>query len=181
MAGALNGDLVLIRHGQTQCTRAGRFCGAHDGRLTEAGRLMAEHAARHPALAGVDMLLSSPSRRAAVCAEAVARYTDVAVTLDDRLRELSFGEWEDRLPAEVDDAAYRRWAADPALFAPPGGESGLAVLVRSVDAVREALERAAHVAVVTHKAPVRLILAFFLGLPPSRYRDLIRIPVGSVS
>lgn len=34
---------------------------------------------------------------------------------------------------------------------------------------------------VTHKTPVRLVLAFFLGLPPARYRDLSNVAVGSLS
>jgi probable phosphoglycerate mutase len=113
---------------------------------------------------------------------------------------LSFGEWEDRLPTEVDPAALRRWELDPALYSPPGGETGLEVLARAVAAVRDAAGMAAEaaaqttaqttaarrrspgtVAVVAHKAPIRLVLSFFLGLPPSRYRDIANVAVGSIS
>jgi broad specificity phosphatase PhoE len=37
------------------------------------------------------------------------------------------------------------------------------------------------VAVVTPKAPIRLVLSFFLGLPPSRYREIGNVAVGSIS
>jgi probable phosphoglycerate mutase len=175
------GDLFLIRHGQTPCTVDGRFCGTHDGVLTPIGLRMAERLAGHPALGGVDLLLSSPSNRAVATAELIGESAGVPVKVDDRLRETSFGDWEDRLPAEVDRAAHDRWTHDPALFAPPGGEPGLTVLARSVAAVRDALDTADRVAVVTHKAPVRLVLSYFLGLPPARYRDIGNVSVGSLS
>jgi broad specificity phosphatase PhoE len=178
----LNSRVVLIRHGQTACTRQGRFCGDHDGELTRTGRQMARRTAEHPALAGVTRVVASPARRALGSAEALAAGLGLPVAVDDRLRELSFGEWEDRLPSELGDLhPLGRWQQDPALFAPPGGESGLQVLARAVAAVRDAAERDRVVAIVTHKAPIRLVLAFFLGFPPSRYREIGNIGVGSVT
>ncbi|MGK4580977.1 histidine phosphatase family protein [Kitasatospora sp. HPMI-4] len=178
----LRGRVVLIRHGQTRCTVQGRFCGAHEGELTEVGREMAGLAALHPALDGIGAVVSSPSTRAVHTAEAIAAARGLPVLLDERLRELSFGEWEDRLPGDLEDRqALERWESDPALFTPPGGESGLEVAARAVAAVRDAALAAPAVAVVTHKAPVRLVLSFFLGLPPSRYREIGNVAVGSVS
>ena len=177
----LASDVLLIRHGQTNCTIEGRFCGVHEGDLTEVGRQMARRLGRHPALDGVGTVLSSPARRAFQTAEAIAGRLGVAVAVDERLRELSFGQWEDRLPSEVPADLHRRWECDPALFCPPGGETGLEVMARAVAAVRDAALSAPRVAVVTHKAPVRLVLAFFLGLRPSRYREIGPITVGSLS
>jgi broad specificity phosphatase PhoE len=178
----LTGDLVLIRHGQTKCTVEGRFCGAHEGELTPVGADMARFLAAHPALADAERLLSSPARRALDTAGPVAERTGLTVTVDERLRETAFGAWEDLLPADVAATrAHRRWTQDPALFAPTGGESGLTVLGRAVGAVRDALESSDRVIAVTHKAPVRLILGHFLGLPPDRYRDIGTVGVASVS
>jgi broad specificity phosphatase PhoE len=181
-ATGLRGKLVLIRHGQTQCTVEGRFCGMHEGVLTEVGRQMAERVAGHRALDGVGVLLSSPSRRAVDTARAVARARGLSVVVDERLRELSFGEWENLLPGDLTDrAAHARWESDPALFSPPSGETGLQVMARAVAAVRDAMAGGDGVAVVTHKAPVRLVLSFFLGLPISRYREIGNVSVGSLS
>jgi broad specificity phosphatase PhoE len=179
---SLRGDIVLIRHGQTQCSVEGRFCGTHEGELTEVGRRMAECVAGHPALANVSRLVSSPSRRAVDTAAVIGRAQGLAVAIDSRLRELSFGEWENKLPEDLPDhSVYLRWEQDPALFSPPAGETGLQVMARAVAAVRDAALTGRGVAIVTHKAPVRLVLSFFLGLPPSRYRDIDRVSVGSVS
>lgn len=178
----LDSRVVLIRHGQTACTRQGRFCGDHEGELTVIGEEMARRTAEHPALAGVTRLLTSPAGRALRSAEAVSSALGLPLTVDDRLRELSFGEWEDRLPAQVGDLrALRRWQRDPAMYAPPGGESGLQVMARVVAALRDAAESGGAVAVVSHKAPIRLALAFFLGFPPSRYREIGNVAVSSVT
>jgi probable phosphoglycerate mutase len=175
------GEVSLIRHGQTRCTLDGRFCGDHEGELTGVGRDMGEYIAKNPALGSVALVVCSPSRRALLTAETIAEARAARLVVDDRLRELSFGEWEDRLPGDVDRLALRRWERDPALFSPPGGETGLEVMARAVAAVRDAVLTAQPVAVVTHKAPIRLVLSFLLGLPPSRYREMGNIAVGSIS
>lgn len=180
-AEGLHGELVLIRHGQTHCTPQGRFCGSHEGVLTPAGEQMAKLVGGHPALSGVRAVHTSPAARTRATAALVAAQHGVAITADERLRELHFGEWEDLLPADVDQELLRRWEFDPALFSPPGGETGLAVMARAVAAVRDALREGGKIAVVTHKAPVRLVLSFFLGLPPSRYREIGNVSVGSLS
>ncbi|WP_165968504.1 histidine phosphatase family protein [Saccharopolyspora elongata] len=175
------GRLLLIRHAQTQCTVEGRFCGAHDATLTATGETMARHLAGHPALDGIDLVLSSPATRARATAERLTRGTG-KYEVDDRLRELSFGAWESKKPSDLHgDERYESWKRNPALHCPPGGESGLEVAARVVAAVRDALERSREVAVVTHKAPVRLAACFLLGIPLSRYRDLAAAPVGSVT
>jgi probable phosphoglycerate mutase len=181
-AGAGECRLILIRHGQTPCTVDGRFCGSHDSTLTPVGERMAEAIGGHPALRGIDAVVSSPALRARGTARVIAEAHDRPVVVDDRLRELHFGSWESLLPSEVPVPAEReRWERDPAYYSPPGGESGLDVTARAVAAVRDAMHGRSAVAVVTHKAPVRLVLAFFLGIPPSRYRDIAGVTVASVS
>ncbi len=72
-------------------------------------------------------------------------------------------------------AEYAAWDADPLLSAPPGGETGLAVLARSLPAlaqiVRDNPDKT--VAVVSHKATNRLLLCSLLGVDPRLYRARI--------
>ncbi|MFE0424171.1 histidine phosphatase family protein [Streptomyces sp. NPDC058953] len=173
---------MLIRHGQTECTVAGRFCGAHEAELTSVGTEMAAAASTHHALRGIETVVSSPASRARRTAQAVAGAHGADILVEDRLRELRFGAWENLLPHEVPvPLEHQRWERDPAYFSPPGGETGLEVMARTVAAVRDAMHGRTAVAVVTHKAPIRLILAFFLGVAPSRYRDISGVTVGSIS
>ncbi|MFF5565782.1 histidine phosphatase family protein [Streptomyces sp. NPDC012623] len=174
--------LVLIRHGQTPCTATGRFCGTHEAQLTPVGEEMARAAGTHHALHGIETVITSPAARARRTAQAVATAHRTPTVVDDRLRELRFGTWENLLPREVPvPAEHQRWEHNPAYHSPPGGETGLEVMARAVAAVRDATHQHTAVAVVTHKAPIRLILAFFLGIPPARYRDIAGITVASVS
>ena len=70
-------------------------------------------------------------------------------------------------------AAVSAWEADPFTYAPPGAESGVAVLARALPAIREIVT--AHegqtVLVVSHKATIRLVLCSLLGIDARGYRD----------
>ncbi len=68
---------------------------------------------------------------------------------------------------------YAAWEEDPFTFAPEGGESGLSVMARSLPVIRELVRahKGSNVAVVSHKATIRLILASLLGIDARGYRD----------
>ena len=79
---------------------------------------------------------------------------------------------------------HRRWSDDPFTFAPGGGgETGLSVLNRALPALREIVH--AHpdqtIAVVSHKATIRLLAAALLGLDPRRYRDRLALDLAAIS
>jgi probable phosphoglycerate mutase len=68
---------------------------------------------------------------------------------------------------------YAAWEADPFTFAPVGGESGLLVMARALPVIREIVlgHPGQTVAVVSHKATIRLVLASLLGIDARGYRD----------
>ena len=130
--------------------------------------LRVEAAATVPAVAarlaaeGFARAWSSPARRCAVVADALG----LPVRLDARLRELDFGVWEGLAWAAVPRAALDAWAADPLGFAPPGGESGAALLAR-VQAVLADLRAAGEdCVVVSHGGPLKLFGALLRGASP---------------
>ena len=138
---------------------------------------------RLAARGGVDVIVTSPLRRARQTAEEVAAAIGVPVEEDADFRETDFGAWEGltfteaqrRWPDEV-----AAWLADPAA-ARPGGESFAAV----ADRVRAARERlmAAHlrqtVLVVSHVTPIKTLLTEALLAPPAAmYR--MHLDVGSL-
>ena len=128
--------------------------------------------------AGAVQVWASPASRCLVVAEAVARAIGADLLVDPRLQELDFGTWEgiewDSIPRALLDA----WAADPIDFAPPGGESGKALLAR-VRAVHQAMVAARQdCVVVSHGGPLKLLAALIRQEPP----DLLAAapPLGSV-
>jgi probable phosphoglycerate mutase len=68
---------------------------------------------------------------------------------------------------------YTAWQEDPFTFAPEGGESGVMVMARALPVIREIVLRhqGKTVAVVSHKATIRLILSSLLGFDARGYRD----------
>ena len=178
--------LHLVRHGETRQAADGVFCGDLDPPLTETGRAQAERAAQAVQALEPVALYCSPRARARSTAEPIARACSVAMTVEDGLREMAYGAWEGRQEAEVratDPEAYAVWTADPALSAPPGGESGYAIAARAMPVVLRALEhhRSGHVILVSHKATIRIITCALLGISLTRFRSHIACPPASIT
>jgi probable phosphoglycerate mutase len=90
-------------------------------------------------------------------ARIVAGICRVEPIAKDGLREITHGHWEGLTRAEVERRfaeEYAAWEEDPFTFSPEGGESGVAVLARSLPVIREVVTRhpGEHVLVVSHKA-----------------------------
>ncbi|MGB8649005.1 MAG: histidine phosphatase family protein [Anaerolineae bacterium] len=168
--------IYLIRHAETEVTLEDRFAGVRDLPLAPEGREHAEELATRLKGFRIDAVYASPLMRTMETARRVADEHGLTVTPVDALREISHGHWEGMTRAEVEEkypdeyAAYER---DPLDFAPEGGESAGSVIARAAPALLEIVR--AHpdqdVAVVSHKATNRLLISYFLGIDPKRYRD----------
>ncbi|MFT9259007.1 MAG: histidine phosphatase family protein [Acetobacter sp.] len=112
------------------------------------------------------VLYTSPAQRCRDMARFVAHATGMEVRVDPRLAELDFGMWEGRKWQDIDRAALDAWAADPAGFAPPGGESGQALHQRAL-AFWQEIHKAGHNAfVLSHGGPLRILAALAHGREP---------------
>lgn len=175
--------LVLVRHGSTEHSAELRFSGRNGLALDSAG------SAQATALAGrsygeVAAVVSSPMRRAAQTAEAIAGALGLPVTTNDDLAELDFGVFEGLTSAEARERYPVELAAwyGSADVAPPGGES-LAALAHRVRRGRDAVV-AAHpdrtIVVVTHVSPIKTLVRAALDAPfPSLFR--MHLDTASVS
>ncbi|MFO7249864.1 MAG: bifunctional RNase H/acid phosphatase [Actinomycetes bacterium] len=165
--------LLLLRHGETPLSVEKRFSGIGDPMLTPRGLAQAEAAAarlsREPYR--IDVIVSSPLKRALQTAEAVAAATGVQVVVDEGLRETDFGAWEGHTFAEIQRRwpdLLTAWLADPAV-APPGGESFEQAARRVEAAVGRIVARypGRAILVVSHVTPIKTILRLALLAPPA--------------
>lgn len=157
--------LVLIRHCEPAPEARGRCYGALDFGLSDAGRAAAA-AIRVPW--ALDAVVSSPRRRALETAAPLATAHGVDVTVDDRLRELDFGDLEGLTYEECERTRpelYRRWMEAPTTVEFPGGESYALLRRRVLDLVAELRLRGGVVAAVTHGGPIRAVVAASLRIP----------------
>jgi alpha-ribazole phosphatase len=72
------------------------------------------------------------------------------------LLELDFGAWEGQPWSVIEHDELDRWLVDPIAFAPPGGESGAALIARIRD-FHAALDQ--DCVVVSHGGPLKVLHA----------------------
>jgi broad specificity phosphatase PhoE len=151
--------LVLVRHGQTDANARGLLQGRVDLPLSDLGRRQA--AALAAIVPSGARVVASPLRRALETASAFAGSVDV----DERWIELDYGEFDGRPIADVPDATWTAWRADPHLV-PPGGESLVTLGARVRGACEDLLEeaRARDVVVVSHVSPIKAAVGWALGV-----------------
>jgi len=168
--------VYLIRHGATQLSAEDRFAGATNVDLSGEGRWQAGQLAARLADDRITAIYCSPMARTVETARIVAAPHQLEPQMRDGLREIDHGHWEGLRRVDVETqypAEYAAWEADPFTFAPEGGESGLSVLARSLPVVRELTmaHPGENVAIVSHKATIRLIISSLLGFDARGYRD----------
>ncbi len=174
--------IAFVRHGETATNRAGRLLGRADPELTEKGRSQAAAVASALAAGPTPLaVVTSPLQRAVETATAIADRFGLDIERDERLIEMDYGEWDERGFDEVPEDDLRRWRADPT-FAPPGGESLVAVQERTAECAAELLERAGDglVIAVSHVSPIKAAVAWVLRTGPEiSWR--MRLDLGSIT
>ncbi len=178
--------LYLIRHGETNLSAEDRFSGGTDVDLSDEGRWQINCLARRLADDKITAFYCSPMRRTIETASIIAGSFNLTPQTREGLREIHHGRWETRSRAEVEKLypeEYAAWQQDPFTFAPEGGESGLMVMARALPVIREIVVKhtGQTVAVVSHKATIRLVLSSLLGIDGRGYRDRLDQSPGSLN
>jgi probable phosphoglycerate mutase len=180
--------VYVFRHGETVWNAEKRAQGVLDSPLTEAGReqarAMGRALARELRAAGhapADVIVrSSPLGRVretlALAAEE-AGLTHHEESFDDRLREMSWGDWdgltgpeiEARWPGAMAARRLDRWT-----YEPPGGENYIMAVARAQAALDDiaALAMERPVAVFAHGAIGRVLRGLFLRAAEAEILDM---------
>ena len=179
------GELILLRHGETEWSASGRHTGRTDIPLTARGEAAA--AVLAPALASrqISAVFTSPAGRAVRTAELAGLR---APKIDPDLQEWDYGGYEGRTTAQIqaDRPGWYLWrdGVIPGHASHPGetiaqvGARADAVLAR----VRPLLasDDGADVALVAHGHLLRVLTARWLELEPAGGR-LFRLDTGTIS
>jgi broad specificity phosphatase PhoE len=173
------GELVVLRHGQTEWSKSGQHTGVTDLPLLPEGEEQARElrgafAGRHFAAVWV-----SPRQRARRTAE-LAGLQPTAVV--DDLVEMDYGGYEGRTTAEISADLGQEWSVwrDPVVPGQTPGETLEQVAAR-VDRVLAAAApylAEGDVALVAHGHVLRVLTARYLKLPPE-CGALFALPAGS--
>lgn len=158
--------MLLIRHGEAEGNREGRLIGQTDAPLSEFGRSQADAVAARLASLPISRIISSDLPRAIQTAQPLATHLQAQVEVEPRLREISNGAWEGRMPDDVEahwPDLWRRYRAGEDVVR-PDGESWADVGRRAVAAISE-LSNDRLIAVFTHGGPIIQILRWAVDIP----------------
>ncbi len=166
--------LLLVRHGETDWNREGRFQGQIDIPLNERGLAQAEAAREFLAAVPIERAWSSvmarPRRTAEVILEA---HPGVELNTTEGLVEIGHGLWEGRLEQEIAaqwPELLADWKAAPHTVQMPEGETIHDVWDRSLASwlsIAHSLRDGETGLVVAHDAVNKTILCDLLGLAPA--------------
>jgi alpha-ribazole phosphatase len=154
--------LILVRHPKPLC-EPGLCYGRLD--LECEPDALETAALRLSGLAEGCRIVSSPARRARDLAERLG--PDIAI--DERLRELHFGEWEGRFWRDLGRAAVDAWLDGLPDAAPPGGEAPSTMAARCAAWLASLDRSGPPVLAVTHAGPIRVLRALAGGEPLLAY------------
>ena len=166
--------IYLVRHGQTEMNLQGRIQGQGDAPLTDEGRVLAANTGQKLAEKIGDeasIILTSPLGRAAQTAKIIAdkMLGKTRVVEDERLAEVSLGDWDGLTIAEIDE----RWpgirSSVPSgewLFIAPSGEGFDVFRDRNAAFLGElpTLD-ASHKIIVTHGISSRVLRGLHSDMP----------------
>ncbi|TSC79954.1 MAG: isoleucyl-tRNA synthetase [Candidatus Peregrinibacteria bacterium Gr01-1014_25] len=170
--------LTAVRHGESEGNVKPVYQGIPPGTdLTKRGREQAqatgERLSRDPR--PVRIVYCSPLARTRQTAQAIADATGAEVIVDERLREVGFGEYEGKTVDFSDLALVRARRAHKletgqpeSIYHFPGMETWDDVQKRVSDFLRDVLprHRSEHIVVVTHADPLQNFRWFFTGEDP---------------
>jgi alpha-ribazole phosphatase len=163
--------LLLLRHAAIESGHAHRLIGATDVGLAPMAPGHADALAARIKGYGPQHCFLSPKLRCRLTAEALG--LSLPTEVDDNLREIDFGRWENRTIDEIgasDGELLSRWADFDRDFAFPEGESIGGFWDRVCGVARRICEHEADtVLAVTHGGVIRSIICLLLGLEPRHY------------
>jgi len=153
-------EIVLIRHGETEWSAAGRHTGVTDVPLTDSGRDAARRAGEALAGRSFALVLTSPRQRARETA-ALAGFPDAV--LDEDLVELDYGDYEGITTARIRET---RPGWDVWRDSSPNGESLARAAQRADRVIERALGTGGDVLIVAHGHLLRILAARWIELGP---------------
>ena len=160
--------LYLIRHGETDWNTVKRLQGATDIPLNENGEALARATAEGMKDIPLDLIITSPLKRAYRTAELVRGERDIPLLTDERIREICFGDYEGLVSKSegysIPDPDFKFFFTKTDMYqTPPNGESIESLLERTNDFLEELKTREdlkdKTILISSHGAAVRAMLS----------------------
>ncbi len=166
--------VILVRHGETDWNKEGRFQGKIDIPLNQNGKDQAKAASKFLKNTIFHKAFSSSLSRPKETAQIILKeHPGIEITLKDNLKEIGHGKWEGKLESEIKSDwpdLLKTWKIFPEKVQMPDGENIKEVSRRSITGwieICKDLKKNETALVVAHDAVNKTILCHLLGLTPS--------------
>lgn len=158
-------ELVLVRHGETDSNKEGKYLGWTDVPLNEHGISQAMKVRDKLKDVKFDQVICSPLKRARETAEIISKN----IAYHEELKEINFGLWDNLSHREIEEKyaeEYKLWISDWQKFTFPQGESAMDMNKRVTNFIDKLVneQESGYVLIVTHSGIIRNIIAYLLGM-----------------
>ena len=149
----------VARHGQTEWNAENKVCGITDIALTEKGIAQADELADQVKGKNIEIIISSPMKRAVITSRIVSEKCHIPMMTDNRLVEQNYGVYEGVDRNNEDFLANKRNFA----YRYPNGESMIQVAVRVYTFLDEIKKQYSgkNVLIVSHGGVCRILKTYF--------------------
>lgn len=173
--------LLLIRHGENDYVKKKRLAGRMEGvHLNDKGRAQAQALADHLAKAPIKAVYSSPLERTMETAGPIAEALGLEVIPRPGLLETHYGTWQGKTLKQLQ--RRKLWKVvqkAPSLARFPEGESFAETQQRiscEIESICSDHKPKDLIVCVGHADPIKLAVAYYLGLPLDLFQRLIVAP-----
>ena len=161
----------VVRHGETDWNKLGRFQGHTDISLNDRGLSQARETAVASEDWGYTAIYSSPLVRTVQVAEEIAKVTPMLVSQEPGLKELSLGDLEGVTGEEMRNDwpdLFAAWRTEPEKMSMPNGESLCELRDRTWQVILDIEQKHSSddsIVVISHNFAIRSIVNELLGMP----------------
>lgn len=99
-------EIIFVRHGQTDWNLQHKIQGRTDIELNQIGINQAIETAEKLKFTDIDLIISSPLKRALQTAEIIAGERNIPIITDERIAERCFGEFERMMDTAFDEKEF---------------------------------------------------------------------------
>ncbi len=150
--------VVILRHAETVLNNSGIFCGRTDCDITDHGRMVTKKLASiEPFVSGFTAIYVSPLKRTVQTLNAI--YFNCDYIVDERIIEISLGDWEGLKKDSVDQT--KRKAFLKGLYTPPNAEENNTDVFKRIISFFKDLERTYEeddtILLVSHNGIIRCV------------------------
>jgi probable phosphoglycerate mutase len=170
--------LLLIRHGENDYVKTSKLAGRMPGiHLNERGQKQAQALGEALKEVPIKAIYSSPLERAMETAAPIAEARNLEILPEPDLMDTNIGRWQGKSLKVL--RLTKLWTVvqqAPSRFRFPDGESFVESQTRYVSALERIIQKHNKprdiVAVVFHADPIKLAVAYYLGMPLDHFQRL---------